>query len=237
MLESIKSVGIFSVDQKMVTIVNRKALNRAPPFTRTSASTPSGQGLFPSLLFLSAWYSSLSLSRSSNESFIGRCSISSTMLRSTSVWWFRCSLECSSYLSLISSDVISRTPPLYLTGCEFFFSFLDHTLHFMWHKIRDGSFLVNIALLVKLFSETTGFSLLWCVLHAFLFSFLSLINFCISSSWSSNQSFETTFFLPNAWSAASWRSSLRSSQSVCTQVVFHSKSVQVLPFFHWSRQY
>ncbi|KAK2564014.1 hypothetical protein P5673_012223 [Acropora cervicornis] len=33
----------------MVTIVKRKALNRATPFTRTSAITPSEPGLFPSL--------------------------------------------------------------------------------------------------------------------------------------------------------------------------------------------
>ena len=36
----------------------------------------------------------------------------------------------------------------------------DLWLPLMWHKIHDGSFLVNIALLVQLFSETTCFSLL-----------------------------------------------------------------------------
>ena len=83
MLGSTKSEGMFSVVQTSVKSASREASNER---LRAQGSTPSGPELFPNLVFLRALsISSSSVTESSNDSMIGCCSMSSRMLRYTSV--------------------------------------------------------------------------------------------------------------------------------------------------------
>ena len=70
--------------------------------------------------------------------------------------------------------------------------------------------------------------------------FLSWRSFWIASSWSSNQSFCTLFFLPKTWAAAFWRTTLSSKTTVlqvdslssrnCSSNTFLSSSKRVSSF-------